>query len=104
MGVRRRDIDIKWFSSLALIVLGGLLYRFKRFKQNHLTSSLVGIARKYNYTPYWLNAMLPEKEATTTRDTLQPKKVDSPTAVASNYFLQRRYRRHRWLADRIFFR
>jgi hypothetical protein len=40
MGVRKRDIDIKWFSSLLLIMLGGLIYRGKRFRDRYLNMTL----------------------------------------------------------------
>lgn len=68
MGVRRRDVDIRWFSSLALLVAGGLIFRWRRVKDKYLHKSLKETLEQYYYVPEWMETLSRKKEVKTLKD------------------------------------
>jgi hypothetical protein len=105
MGVRRKDLDIRWFSSLVLIVLGGLIYRAKRRKDKHLTMSLDILAQKYFYVPAWMQTIIKARAKCEPKMySLSPPSETDSKKIAINYIGVRGYKRTKWLADKILFR
>lgn len=103
MGVRKRDVDIQWFSSLLLVMLGGLVYRGKRWKDRYLQMSLHEFAQKHLYVPSWMDSLMQARRAHQPKS-LSPRPPATPEQGAEAYFAWRRYRMVRFLHDKILFR
>lgn len=95
MGVRRRDIDIQWFSSLGLLVAGGLLFRWRRVKDKHLNKSLKDTLRQYYYVPEWMDRLTRKKQEKSVKEMDEAEK-------ANWYLTLLEYRRVKKWHDRIF--
>lgn len=102
MGVRRRDVDFRWFASLGLIVLGSLIFRLKTVRDKHLHLSLKDAVLQHWYTPSWMQLIT--KQQTICQDSLREKPTLSPSETAKSYFAQKQYSNFKWAAERLLFR